>query len=408
MQKKILAAAVATLCGMTGTAMAQQKSGSNVQLWGIVDAAIRHTDNGGKTQMVGGGMSQGRWGIKVNEDLGGGTSAFVELENRFNTDDGSVSTPFFQLSYIGLQGKYGRLSMGRQWNVLFDLVTSTYASFPYSTYMDVYKPELGMAMGARSSNSLKYMLATADRKLVASLQYSFKEANDTRAIEDKVLAGQNPAADIQSKVSSTLLGGAMKTMGGYLRYANSGVALGAGYLRTELPGGSDVDAWTLGGSYRSGPLYLNLGYGLNKWKRQSVSTTNAEAAARATVQNMVDGAVLGQLWSGQTNGGFQPGNADKRQMVKVGFGYQITPQINAGLHYFHAKQSGDASGASNGKANFMVAAIDYAFSKRTDAYFAVDHTKLSGGNRMSIDAIGTDGNRVTKRTGFTVGLRHRF
>ncbi len=51
--------------------------------------------------------------------------------------------------------------MGRQWNVLFDVVTCTYASFPYSPYMDAYKPELGMAMGARTSDALKYTYRNA-------------------------------------------------------------------------------------------------------------------------------------------------------------------------------------------------------------------------------------------------------
>jgi hypothetical protein len=37
---------------------------------------------------------------------------------------------------------------------------------------------------------------------------------------------------------------------------------------------------------------------------------------------VVDGAILGQFWAGQTNGGFQPGDADKRQLFKVGVGYQ--------------------------------------------------------------------------------------
>ena len=74
----------------------------------------------------------------------------AHLEHRFNADTGDkdATAPFFQLSYVGLQGPYGKLTMGRQWNVLFDVVTSTYASFPYSPYMDAYKPELGMAAGA--------------------------------------------------------------------------------------------------------------------------------------------------------------------------------------------------------------------------------------------------------------------
>ena len=185
MQKKILAVAVATLCGVTTTTAVAQTNESKVQLWGIADAAIRHTNNqgvnrSGKTEMLGGGMSQSRWGIKVEEDLGGGSKALVELENRFTLDNGETpvgATPFFQLAYVGLQGPYGRLTMGRQWNVLFDVVTSTYASFPYSPYMEAYKPELGMAAGARSSNTLKYLIATPDRKFVGALQYSFDEGN---------------------------------------------------------------------------------------------------------------------------------------------------------------------------------------------------------------------------------------
>lgn len=409
MQKKIIAMAATWLCVGATSALAQSTGASKVELWGIVDAAVRHTTNegagkSGLTKMVGGGMSQSRWGIKVEEDLGGGTKALVEVENRFNADDGSVSTPFFQLAYVGLQGPYGRLTMGRQWNVLFDVVTSTYASFPYSPYMDAYKPELGMAVGARSSNTLKYLIATPDHKWRAALQYSFKENNDTEALENQALAGGSIALQVPGLVASTLSGGAMKSMGGYLRYSANGISVGGGFLRTELPGGSDVDAWTLGGSYRSGPLYVNLGYGLNKIKRDTVSTTDPVAAARTTVRNTVDGAILNQLWAGQTNGGFQAGDADKRQLIKVGFGYQVTPRVNAGMHYFRGKQSGSASGNFNSTANFYVAAANYAFSKRTDAYVAVDRTSISGGQGAVLDNT----SRARSRTGFMVGLRHRF
>ena len=60
--------------------------------------------------------------------------------------------------------------MGRQYNVLFDLVTSTYASFPYSPYMDAYKPEIGMSLGARANNMLKYVAEFGPVR--AGLQYS--------------------------------------------------------------------------------------------------------------------------------------------------------------------------------------------------------------------------------------------
>lgn len=382
--------------------MAQTAPASKVELWGIVDAAVRHTNNEGvnqksKTQMIGGGMSQSRWGINVTEDLGGGNTALVVLENRLNADDGSVSTPFFQLANLGLQTPYGRLTAGRQWNVLFDVVTSTYASFPYSPYMEAYKPELGVAMGARTSNMLKYTFATPNRSLVGSLQYSFDENNDTKALEAGLPAS---AAQVPAFVASTLGGGAWKTFGGYLRYApGNGLAVGGGYLRSTLPGGTDVDAWTLGGSYRTGPWYLSAGYGLNKAKFTAAGANPIQA-----FRNVVDGAILGQFWAGQSNGGFIPGNADKRQLFKLGVGYQATPQLNVGLHYFHGKQTGSATGLSNGKANFVVAVADYAFSKRTDAYVGIDNTRLSGGDNVYLDAA----SKARSRTGFTIGLRHRF
>ena len=260
-----------------------------------------------------------------------------------------------------------------------------------------------MAMGARTSNMLKYTFATPDRSFVGSLQYSFDENNDTKALEAQLPTFTTPLQTSQavgSYVGSTLNGGAWQTAGGYLRYAANGFALGGGFMRTTLPGGTDVDAWTLGGSYRTGPWYFNTGYGLNKAKY---------AAVTSTVQGFrdnVDRALLGQFWAGQTNGGFQPGDADKRQLFKVGVGYQLTPQLNLGAHYFRGKQSGGVKngGASNGNVNFYVAVADYAFSKRTDAYFGVDHTSISGGTAVVLDAA----SGARSRTGVTMGIRHRF
>ena len=398
--KKLFAFGAVALASSFACAQTASAPKSSVQLYGIVDVAYRHTNNEGAgkdglTKMIDGGMSQSRWGINVEEDLGGGSKALVVLENRLNADDGSVSTPFFQLSYLGLQGPYGRLTAGRQWNVLFDVVTSTYASFPYSPYMEAYKPELGMAMGARTSNMLKYTFATPDRSFVGSLQYSFDENNDTKALEAGLPAS---AAQVPAYVAGTLGGGAWKTAGGYLRYSASGFAVGGGYMRTTLPGGTDVDAWTLGGSYRTGPWYFSTGYGLNKAKYATV--TNPIQGFR----NLVDGAILGQFWAGQTNGGFQPGDANKRQLFKLGVGYQLTPQLNLGAHYFRGKQSGSVNGTSNGNVNFYVAVADYAFSKRTDAYFGVDHTSISGGGALVLDAV----SGARSRTGVTMGIRHRF
>ena len=364
--KKTLA--LAAIAAASPLLFAQESS--SVQLYGIVDAAIRHTNNEGakadssKTQMIGGGMSQSRWGINVSEDLGGGLKAIANLENRFEADSGTpaAKVPYFQQSWLGLQGGFGRLTMGRQYNVLFDLVTTTYSSFPYSPYMETYKPELGMALTGRASNMIKY---TAEVGAIrGALQYSFDEKDTS--------------------------GASARTAGAYLRYSANGLSVGGAYQNYRLPeyatSKAKVDAWTVGASYRLDALYVNVGYGQNKLK----GTPGA-----------VDSALLGAMWSGEVNGGFLRGDATKREMAKVGFGYQITPQLNAGLHYYHAKQKG-GSDVNNGKADFIVAVADYALSKRTDAYFGVDHTRIKGGDKINL------GNGARSRTGITAGVRHRF
>ena len=362
-----------TVALASGLACAQT---SSVQLYGIVDVAFRHTNNEGPAtdkgrslnQMVGGGMSQSRWGINVTEELGGGLKVLANLENRFSADSGEVHygqpAPYFQQSWVGVQGGFGRLTAGRQYNILFDLVTSTYASYPYSPYMDVYKPEIGFALGARQNNMLKYMAEVGPVR--GALQYSFDEKSPT--------------------------GG--KTFGGYIRYAADGLAAGIGYQDYEFASGKKVKAVTVGGSYRTGPWYFNLGYGQNKVD---------------DLTSPVDFAVLGAMWQGNINGGFAGPAflaANKRTIYKIGMGYQVTPQINVGAHYFHAKQSGRTA-AADGTANFFTVAADYAFSKRTDAYIEIDNTRLKGQNTSLTNSAGVQ-NGATSRTGFTVGLRHRF
>jgi predicted porin len=356
----------------TAVLAANATAQSSVQLYGIVDAAIRHTNNegtaaspgGSLTQMVGGGMSQSRWGINVTEDMGGGLKAIANMENRFGADTGVPTTPYFQQSWVGLQSStYGRITLGRQYNILFDLVTSTYASYPYSPYFDAYKPEIGFALGARADNMVKYMAEYG----------SFRGAVQVSAGEKNPLGG--------------------KTAGGYLRWASGGLAAGVGYQNYEFGSGKKIDAVTIGGSYRTGPWYFNTGYGRNKVDDGLTPT---------------DMAVLSAFWGGGANGGFGgPGflAANKRDIVKFGIGYQATTQLNLGAHYYHAKQSGQTA-AADATVNFFTMAADYAFSKRTDAYVEADMTRLKG--NVSLSGTGGAANGARSRNGYTIGLRHRF
>lgn len=357
-----------------GGAVTCANAQSEVQMYGIVDAAVRSTTNHGKTQMRGGGMSQSRWGINIKEDLGEGLTAVANFENRFGADTGATNSeatgPYFQQSWVGLRSKsFGSITMGRQWNVLFDTIVSSYASFPYSPSMDAYKPEIGVSMGSRNSNMIKYVGEFGPMRVEFQHAFDEKSATDSRAT------------------------------GGALRYAANGIAIGGAYLFTKMPGGTEYDAYTFGGSYRTGPWYFSAGYGMNKRKNEINATS----------------AILSNAyWNGETNGGFLPGlpsdlvnYAKKRELSQVGVGYQATPQVNIGMHYYRARQNGSASGAFNNTADFLVAVADYAFSKRTDAYIGVDYTRVNGGSGSYIEKS-ANGEEVRNRAGITIGLRHRF
>ncbi|MCH7343278.1 porin [Pelomonas sp. CA6] len=355
---KKAALALGILAASTSAAWAQ----SSVQLYGILDAGVRFTTNSGPAgnpnqslkQVIPGGMSQSRLGINVTEDMGGGLKAIVNLEHRLNSDTGTqAATEFWRQSWVGLQSDdFGRIMVGRQYNVLFDIYTSTYASFKYSPYIEAYKPEIGLSMGARQDNMVKYV----------------GEMGPVRG-EIQVSAGEGNSNN--------------KSMGGLLRYADGPFAFGGAYLQVTDVGGKKVKGATIGAAYTAGPLYVNISWAQNKFDAGS-----ALGAAYTA-------GLLGNVLNAAAN------DVKKRDMISFGATYQLTTQLNLGGHYWRATQSHYAPTLTDkSKGDYLAFVADYAFSKRTDVYAEVDYTKHSGYVAFS--------NGATKRTGATVGLRHRF
>jgi predicted porin len=361
MKKSYLALAV--LAASSSAVWAQ----SSVTMYGIMDVGVRYTTNAGATaatnnqsisSVIPGGMSQSRLGFNITEDLGGGLKAIANLEHRLSSDTGTAAAgDFWRQSWVGLQSsEFGRITLGRQYNVLFDVYTSTYASYKYSPYVEAYKPEIGMSLGARNDNMVKYLIESGG--LRGELQASAGEGNATGV-------GTNG-----------------KSMGGLLRYAMGEFAVGGAYLEVNDTAGKKVKATTLGGGWTSGPLYLSAA-----WARNSFDT-----GFNATLIATYAGSIAGAL---NPNAAL----AKSRDMYSVGATYQLTPQLNLGAHYWRADQKG-TSAAGEGSGDFFNVVADYAFSKRTDAYIEYDHTKIGG--RLTL------ANGATTRDGFIVGMRHRF
>jgi predicted porin len=88
MTKTLFAAsAMALACS---AALAQQ-SPSSVTLYGILDAGVVHTTGvTNKNQLVSGIMEGSRFGLRGNEDIGGGYRAIFTLENRTEVNNGTL------------------------------------------------------------------------------------------------------------------------------------------------------------------------------------------------------------------------------------------------------------------------------------------------------------------------------
>lgn len=108
---------------MLGVTAAAQSA----QIYGVLDAGVEIGKSGAPgdtsvTQLNTGNQAANRWGIRVSEDLGGGLKAIANVEAAFAADTGAIltlgepaGTFFARRSIVGLQGKFGEVTLGRDY-----------------------------------------------------------------------------------------------------------------------------------------------------------------------------------------------------------------------------------------------------------------------------------------------------
>ncbi|WP_144108207.1 porin [Paraburkholderia sp. BCC1886] len=135
---------------------------SSVTLYGIVDTGIEYYNNAsGGGSFVGmptlTGEVPSRFGLRGNEDLGGGYKAFFVLENGFATNTGALSYGgrlFGRQANVGVSSPYGSLTLGRQMNMSMYVLLNADVIGPSIHSMasfDTYLPN------ARSDNAAGYL-----------------------------------------------------------------------------------------------------------------------------------------------------------------------------------------------------------------------------------------------------------
>ncbi|KGF80949.1 hypothetical protein IA69_15665 [Massilia sp. JS1662] len=158
-----IALALAAGAGLVSPS-AYAANGTNVTLYGIVDAGFVHESGGAKgslNKITSGANSMSRYGFRGSEDLGDGLSAIMGLESGIKIDTGEVDAAgsvFNRFAFVGLSSKtYGTLTLGRQYTPWYTTLFTM--ADPFGTSLEGNLKSLFPVGGsaARMNNSVLYV-----------------------------------------------------------------------------------------------------------------------------------------------------------------------------------------------------------------------------------------------------------
>lgn len=341
------------LAATSGLAAAQ----SSVTLYGRVGGGIDYTNkiataNGSASNLQYGGNQWGTsmWGLKGSEDLGGGLSAVMNLENGFNSGTGTSDALFNRYAAVGLSSTtYGTLLLGRAMGIPDG---ETWSIDPMGLQnMGAETLQANRTWGSRP-NAITYNSPTWGG-------FSFRAQ-----------AGLNGTA-------GNFNGG--RQLAGALAYQNGPLMLKAFYEEIRDTNGEFTNLYkasrlfTAGGTYQIGDLKLFGGYS----RIQSGGATTADAD--------------------------NPSGSTRQQTYWLGGNYQVTPALVliGGAYRANRNQGG-------GNGTLLTVGANYYFSKRTLLYGTVG-TVMNGSNAsFSVEAGGGKPAAGSGQQGVYTGIMHWF
>jgi predicted porin len=410
------------LCGLLGSVVTfGAHAQSTVELYGIVDAGITQVTglaDGTQTQLASGIMDGSRWGLKGQENIGGGFEALFTLESRIELDTGGESnrpisgtqlpdrirtttglglpsalapvvagmgaqfgntlgvnlsgTAFDRQAYVGLITPAGAVIAGRQYSPAFEIMGSFDAMKTQSALSAGQLASIPSGVDIRVSNALQYRIKVND--LSGALMYAPGET-----------AGSNANN---------------RFWGGMVSYKTQAFALGAGYnTKNNERGQKSLTNAVFGASVEVGSGSLSMMYNSIKDENptglSTISTLlQSSFGLGATTANLVQSAYV---------------NAFKQDARLFNIGYQHTFGKNSATV---AYSEIDDVRASNADARSYGVAFKHSLSKRTDLNLVVAKVDNSGTSQTALGGGGYLGG-VTKSAGsdstsLAFGMRHRF
>lgn len=409
------ALAVALCC----TAAAQAQTAPGVTLYGLVDVGITSVSGlkaGTVTQVASGIMEGSRWGLKGNEDLGGGYKAIFTLEARVEADTGATSSKpitapqlsdrFSQAALLGLPGALQPAVDGvdallaAQWGV--NLGNN---AFDRQAYVGLITPVGGILAGRMYTPG-----------------YEMHAAFDIMETQSGLGAGQTVAFPgvLEIRKSNALA----------YRVVKDGFSGAFMYALGEVAGDSSKGRLLgLNAKYQSGPWAVGFGHNqANNELAQSSLKSTVLGASMMIGEDKVSGQIvkisddnpnglsaiapaltgsIGAAAAGLVQNAFLEAFKQDGTLYHIGYRHMMgNRQVSVAYTKYDDNRPANADVASYGFA------YTYSFSKRTDASLVVvrfDNGGLAqaaaGGNGYIGGVTASAG---TDSTSIAFGIRHRF
>lgn len=407
------------LAAASSAAVAQTAIPNSVTLYGIVDVGVQRVTGyakGTDTALVSGIMEGSRFGLRGNEDLGGGWRTIFTLEHRAEVNNGSIgSRPasgaqvpdrlnqaallglpaalqpavsgvaasigstlgvnlagnfWDRQAYVGLVTPYGAILAGRQYTPAYEMSATFDIMGTQSSLSAGQAASIPPSVDIRLSNTLQYRIVLGG--LTASAMYGFGG-----------VSGNN---------SANRFGGVMAS------YKLGGLLVGAAYNKRNNDLGLDsLESAVVGASYDIGPGKIS---GMVvKYKDDNPSGVSTIAAGLTPLVGAAGAALVQSAFT----------EALKQDAQLVHIGYKMTTGPNT---FYVAYTSANDKRPANADVASYGLAYTYALSKRTDLNAVLTHfdnknlAQAAPGQAGFLGGVtksaGTDSNSVA------FGIRHRF
>lgn len=420
--------ALTVLAAACGGAWAQSTPNS-VTLYGIMDAGVVHTTGlrSNKNQVVSGIMEGSRFGLRGNEDLGGGYRALFVAEHRLELNTGQSSNlppsgsqvpdrfsnvvllsqvsgvplnpalqPAVSLVSAGIGSTLGVNLAGRFWDrqVYVGLVTPFGAVLAGRQYTPAYEVNAEFdVMGTQSSLSAGQ---------VASIPPSV-DIRVSNALQYRIVLGGLTASAMYSFGDPSIVTGNSKANrfgGAMAMYRTGRFAVGLGYnKRNNDIGQESLTSTVLGASMAIGPGTVSGLVGKVKDDNPSGVSTIGSIPALVGAVGPAGAALLQSAFT----------SALRQDGTLAHIGYKMP--MGGNTLYVAYSAWNDKRAANADVASYGVA-YTYALSKRTDLNAVFTHfdnknlAQAAPGQAGFLGGVtesaGTDSNS------FAVGIRHRF